>query len=322
MTTFRVHDLTLRSRPSGDDGRLDAYYLAIAHALDAAGVDVVEVASPNGGLDAATLRWCETVAAGLDRARLAITLSPDGLEVADARRLLRHGVGVVRVLAAPQAMPEACRAVGAMRRSGFEVDAVLPWSGCDAARLAARASGLGEAGAHSVTIADMRGRLLPAAAAEIFATLAESLPAGTTPGIEAHPSLQLGVANTVIAADHGARRLCGTLRGVGRGVGAVPLEMLVAAVGRLGHRPRACVFDLIDIAEDFARPLGRLLGGRPFAIRPAGGKRPPAYAAASRGAAAVRPVSALRPAGRRGEPPPPCRDGRDPTAPTGGAYRS
>ena len=64
----------------------------------------------------------------------------------------------------------------------------------------------------------------------------------------------LGVANSVIAFQSGARQIDGSLCALGAGSGNSPTEVLAAVFDRLGVDTGVDVSGLLDAAEDVVRP--------------------------------------------------------------------
>jgi 4-hydroxy 2-oxovalerate aldolase len=123
------------------------------------------------------------------------------------------------------------------------------------AELAAQARIMVDAGAQCVYVVDSAGALVLGDAKERVAALVAEIGHEAQVGYHGHQNLSLGVANSVLAYEAGARQVDGALCALGAGAGNSPTEVLAAVFDRLGVVTGVDASAAAAAAEDVVRPF-------------------------------------------------------------------
>jgi 4-hydroxy 2-oxovalerate aldolase len=238
---------------------------AVVHALDRGNVEVIEV-SHGDGLGGSSFNYgfskvdeFDLIAAAVDEAthaRIAVLLLP-GVGTIDHLRHARDvGASVARIATHCTEADVSIQHFGAARDLGMETVGFLMLSHrIGPAELAAQARIMVDAGAQCVYVVDSAGALILADAQARVRALVEEIGDQAEVGFHGHQNLSLGVANSVLAVQGGARQIDGALCALGAGAGNAPTEVLAATFERLGLKTGLNVPNVLAAAQDVVRPI-------------------------------------------------------------------
>src|SRR5215472_12455053 len=205
---------------------------ATVHALDAAGVAVIEV-THGDGLGGSSFNYgfsredeltlIDAAVQEATQAAIAVLLVPGIGTMDDLRGARSAGAAVARIATHCTEADVSIQHFGLARDLGMETVGFLMMAHrTSPAELARQARIMVDAGAQCVYCVDSAGALVLADAQERIQAIVAEI------GFHGHQNLSLGVANSVLAFQHGARQIDGALCALGAGAGNSPTEVLAA----------------------------------------------------------------------------------------------
>jgi 4-hydroxy 2-oxovalerate aldolase len=261
---YRLIDSTLRD---GSHAISHQYYaddvMTIVNGLDAAGVQVIEIAHGDGlggssfnyGFSAVNekeliAKACDTVT----NAEIACLLIPGIGTADDLRDVHELGVRVARIATHCTEADVSEQHIKIAKKLGMEAIGFLMLSHMNSPEgLVEQALKMQSYGADTLYIADSAGAMTTDDVRQRVSALVAALDIPV--GVHAHNNLAMAVANSIAAFEEGARNLDGTSAGLGAGAGNCPTEILAAVSSKYGIETGVDPLKLMDVAEDLVRPL-------------------------------------------------------------------
>ncbi|MEI2777981.1 MAG: 4-hydroxy-2-oxovalerate aldolase [Tetrasphaera sp.] len=266
-TDLRITDSTLRDGSHAMQHQFtEEQVRATVHALDKAGVQVIEV-SHGDGLGGSSFNYgfsrvdeFDLIKAAVEEAttaKIAILMLPGLGTVHHLQKAHQMGASVARIATHCTEADVSIQHFGEARRLGMETVGFLMLSHKATPEvLAQQARIMVDAGAQCVYVVDSAGALvLWDAQQRIQAVIDEIGKDGAQVGFHGHQNLSLGIANSVLAYQAGAKHIDGALCALGAGAGNSPTEVLAATFERMGIRTGVDLGEVLSAAEDVVRPF-------------------------------------------------------------------
>jgi len=166
------------------------------------------------------------------------------------------GASVARVATHCTAADVSIQHFAAARDLGMETVGFLMLSHrASPAKLAEQARIMADAGAECVYVVDSAGALVLGDAQARVQAVIDEIGHQAQVGFHGHQNLSMGVANSVLAYQAGARQVDGALLALGAGAGNSPTEVLAATFERLGVPTGVDVQAALAAAEDVVKPI-------------------------------------------------------------------
>ncbi|GAA0667508.1 4-hydroxy-2-oxovalerate aldolase [Streptomyces thermocarboxydovorans] len=263
---LRITDSTLRDGSHAMRHQFtEEQVRGVVHALDAAGVEVIEVAHGDG-LGGSSFNYgfskvdeIQLIRAAVDEAtaaKIAVLLLPGVGTVENLKAAHEAGASVARIATHCTEADVSVQHFGAARDLGMETVGFLMLSHrIGPAELAKQARIMVDAGAQCVYVVDSAGALVLSDAQARVEALVNEIGGQAQVGFHGHQNLSLGIANSVLAYQGGARQIDGALCALGAGAGNSPTEVLAATFERLGISTGVDVQGAMAAAEDVVKPF-------------------------------------------------------------------
>jgi 4-hydroxy-2-oxovalerate/4-hydroxy-2-oxohexanoate aldolase len=261
-----LHDMCLRDgmHPKRHQITLEQM-IAIASALDAAGVPLVEV-THGDGLGGASINYgfprcsdeeyLRAVVPHVKRGRVSALLLPGIGTVDHLRMAVDCGVKTIRVATHCTEADVSEQHIGLARKLGLDTVGFLMMAHMTPPEALLKQAKLMEGyGANCIYTTDSAGTMLPDDVTARLSLLRAELRPETEVGFHGHHNLGMGIANSLAAIEAGASRIDGSAAGLGAGAGNTPLEVFVAVLDRMGVEHGVDLYAIMDVAEDLVLPM-------------------------------------------------------------------
>nr|A6W1X1.1 RecName: Full=4-hydroxy-2-oxovalerate aldolase; Short=HOA; AltName: Full=4-hydroxy-2-keto-pentanoic acid aldolase; AltName: Full=4-hydroxy-2-oxopentanoate aldolase [Marinomonas sp. MWYL1] len=261
-----LHDMSLRDGMHAKQHQISInQMISAATAMDEAGIPLIEV-THGDGLGGASLNYgfpahsdeeyLSAVIPKMKQAKVSALLLP-GIGTVDHLNMAKDlGVSTIRVATHCTEADISQQHIDHASKLGLDTVGFLMMAHMASVdKIVEQAKLMVSYGANCVYCTDSAGYMLPDEVSLKISALRDTLPSSIDIGFHGHHNLALGVANSVAAIQSGARRIDGSVAGLGAGAGNTPLEVLVAVMNRMEIQSGIDLYKIMDIAEDIIVPM-------------------------------------------------------------------
>ncbi|WP_369855745.1 4-hydroxy-2-oxovalerate aldolase [Candidatus Thalassolituus haligoni] len=264
--SVKLHDMSLRDGMHAKRHQISVDdMVAIACAMDAAGMPLIEVthgdglggASVNYGFPAhSDEEYLGAVIPKMKQAKISALLLP-GIGTVDHLKMARElGVSTIRVATHCTEADVSQQHITIAREMDMDTVGFLMMAHMvPAEKILEQARLMVSYGANCIYCTDSAGYMLPDEVSQKIGLLRQELDSRIEIGFHGHHNMAMGVANSLAAIDAGAARIDGSVAGLGAGAGNTPLEVLCAVLDRMGCQTGIDLYQIMDVAEDLITPL-------------------------------------------------------------------
>tara|TARA_R110002050_G_scaffold120101_2_gene238018 strand:- start:828 stop:1856 length:1029 start_codon:yes stop_codon:yes gene_type:complete len=264
--SVKLHDMSLRDGMHAKRHQISVDdMVAIACAMDAAGMPLIEVthgdglggASVNYGFPAhSDEEYLGAVIPKMKQAKISALLLP-GIGTVDHLKMARElGVSTIRVATHCTEADVSQQHITIAREMDMDTVGFLMMAHMvPAEKILEQARLMVSYGANCIYCTDSAGYMLPDEVSQKIGLLRQELDSRIEIGFHGHHNMAMGVANSLAAIDAGAARIDGSVAGLGAGAGNTPLEVLCAVLDRMGCQTGIDLYKIMDVAEDLITPL-------------------------------------------------------------------
>lgn len=236
---------------------------AVAHALDEAGVPVIEV-THGDGLAGSSIQYgfsrtpemelISEARAVCKRAKIAVLMLPGIGTVKEIKEAVNNGAQILRIATQCTEADVSEEHFEIAKKLGMETVGFLMMAHMRPPEaLVQQAKLMQSYGADCVYVVDSAGAMLPSDAHARVKALKEAL--SIQVGFHAHNNLGVAIGNSIAALEAGADQIDGCLRGLGAGAGNAPTELLATVLEKMNLNPGLDVYKLMDAAEYVIAPI-------------------------------------------------------------------